>query len=95
MKNDIRCEYSLNTRKLDPQKAAEYLNRIGAQITNTSNDLSQRVLDDGGRQIVTNHLFPLFGTNERVDINMVQGTPDKVDTDANSEENNIGEQNEK
>lgn len=80
-KNAARLErlIGVNTGRLDPAKAANYLNLISRQIQSTDKELAKKSLRRGFVQTVLNHIIPIFGdTKGRLDINTVQGTPDIV-----------------
>lgn len=78
-KNAARLErvIGVNTGRLDPRKAAEYLNLISRQIQSTDKEMAKKSLRRGFVQTVLNHIIPIFGdTKGRLDINSVQGSPD-------------------
>jgi len=77
-KNASRLErmVGVNTGKLDPRKAAEYLNVVAKQIHNANKADAERSLKRGFVQTVVNHLIPIFGDGRaRLDINAIEGTP--------------------
>jgi hypothetical protein len=77
-KNASRLErmIGVNTGKLSPQKAAEYLNIVSSQITKNVRVNAERSLKKGFVQTVLNHLIPIFGDGRaRLDISTVEGTP--------------------
>jgi hypothetical protein len=78
-KNAARLErmIGVNTGKLDPTRAAKYLNTISGQIQKTDKDLARRSLRKGFVQTVLNHIIPIFGDSKgRLDISTLEGTPD-------------------
>ncbi len=77
-KNASRLErmIGINTGKLSPIKAAQYLNIVSSQIDNTSKLNAIASLRKGFVQTVINHLIPIFGDGRgRLDISTVEGTP--------------------
>lgn len=77
-RNAARLErlIGVSTGRLDPEKAAKYLNLISAQILNTDRDIAKQPLRRGFVQTVINRLVPMWGDKARMEINTVQGTPD-------------------
>ncbi len=77
-RNAARLEriIGVSTGRLDPEKAAKYLNTISAQIIQTDKAITARSLRKGFVQTVINRIFPMFGEKGRMDVNTVQGTPD-------------------
>lgn len=78
-KNAARLErlIGVNTGRLDPKKASQYLNLISGQILNTDKELAKKSIRRGFVQTVLNHIIPIFGdTKGRLDVNTIQGTPD-------------------
>lgn len=77
-RNAARLErlIGVSTGRLDPEKAAKYINLISSQILQTDKAVSTRSLRNGFVQTVINRIFPLFGEKGRMDVNTVQGTPD-------------------
>lgn len=77
-RNAARLErlIGVSTGRLDPEKAAKYLNLISSQILNTDREIANQSLRRGFVQTVVNRLFPMWGDRARLDINTVQGTPD-------------------
>ena len=78
-KNAARLErlIGVNTGRLDPRKAADYLNMISRQIQSTDREMAKKSLRRGFVQTVLNHMIPIFGdTKGRLDVNSVQGSPD-------------------
>lgn len=77
-KNASRLErmIGVNTGKLSPQKAAQYLNIVSSQIQNVDKANSKASLRKGFVQTVINHLIPIFGDGRgRLDISTVEGSP--------------------
>lgn len=67
----------VQTGKLNPQKAAQYLNTIGEQMRKASQTQSQQSLRKGYVQTVWNHIIPIFSTGQgQLDISTVEGRPD-------------------
>lgn len=67
----------VSTGRLDPMKAARYLNHIASHVLHTDKDMAAgQSLRKGNVQTVVNRIFPLHGERGRLDINTVQGTPD-------------------
>lgn len=77
-RNAARLErlIGVSTGRLDPEKAAKYLNLISAQILNTDREIAKQSLRRGFVQTVINRLVPMWGDKARMEINTVQGTPD-------------------
>ncbi len=77
-RNAARLErlIGVSTGRLDPEKAAKYINLISSQILQTDKAVSTRSLRNGFIQTVINRIFPIFGEKGRMDVNTVQGTPD-------------------
>lgn len=78
-KNAARLErlIGVNMGKLDPIRAAKYLNTVAGQIQKTNKETARMSLRKGFVQTVINHLIPIFGGEKaRLDINPIQGTPD-------------------
>lgn len=67
----------VQTGKLNPQKAAQYLNTIGEQMRKASQAQAQQSLRKGYVQTVWNHIIPIFSTGQgQLDISTVEGKPD-------------------
>lgn len=67
----------VQTGKLNPQKAAQYLNTISEQMRKTSQAQAQQSLRKGYVQTVWNHVIPIFSTGQgQLDISTVEGRPD-------------------
>jgi len=67
----------VQTGKLNPQKAAQYLNTIGEQMRKTSQAQAEHSLRKGYVQTVWNHIIPIFSTGQgQLDISTVEGKPD-------------------
>lgn len=78
-KNAARLEriIGVNTGRLDPERAASYLNMISTQLVHTDREMTRQSFLKGCVQTVMNRILPIFGdTKGRLDINTVQGTPD-------------------
>lgn len=77
-KNAARLErmIGVNTGKLNPQKAAQYLNVVSGQIQKTDKAMAEQSLRKGFVQTVINHILPIFGDGRgRLDISTVEGSP--------------------
>jgi hypothetical protein len=67
----------VQTGKLNPQKAAEYLSTIGNQMRRASQAQAQQSLRKGYVQTVWNHIIPIFSAGQgQLDISTVEGRPD-------------------
>lgn len=78
-KNAARLEriIGVNTGRLDPERAANYLNMMGAQLAHTEREMARQSYRRGFVQTVLNRFIPIFGdTKGRLDFNTIQGTPD-------------------
>ena len=78
-KNAARLErlIGVNTGRLDPERAANYLNMMSSQLVHTEREMARQSYRRGFVQTVINRFIPIFGdTKGRLDINTVQGTPD-------------------
>lgn len=77
-RNAARLErlIGVSTGRLDPEKAAKYLNLISSQILNTDREIAKQSLRRGFVQTVINRIFPMWGDKARMEVNTVQGTPD-------------------
>lgn len=77
-RNAARLErlIGVSTGRLDPEKAAKYLNLISSQILNTDREIATQSLRRGFVQTVINRIFPMWGDKARMEVNTVQGTPD-------------------
>lgn len=63
--------------KLNPQKAAQYLNTINRQISKTAEAQAQKSLKQGYVKTVWNHIFPIFGYGQgQMDISTLEGQVD-------------------
>ena len=51
----------VSTGRLDPEKAAKYLNLISSQILNTDREIAKQSLRRGFVQTVINRIFPMCG----------------------------------
>lgn len=66
----------VNTGKLNPAKAAQYLNIVSGQLQKTDKANAERSLKKGFVQTVINHIIPIFGDGRgRLDISTVEGSP--------------------
>lgn len=77
-KNAARLErlIGVNTGKLNPQKAAQYLNIVSSQMQKTDKANAEKSLRKGFLQTVINHIIPIFGDGRgRLDISTVEGSP--------------------
>lgn len=77
-KNAARLErlIGVNTGKLNPQKASQYLNIVSGQMQKTDKAEAEKSLRKGFVQTVINHIIPIFGDGRgRLDISTVEGTP--------------------
>ena len=76
-RNAARLErlVGVNTGRLSPQKAAEYLNTIAAQLQKANEVHAKQAVSKGFFQTVINHLLPIFGDRGRLDISTVEGSP--------------------
>jgi len=67
----------VQTGKLNPQKAAQYLNTISAQVSKTAKAQAQSSLRRGYVQTIWNHLIPIFSAGQgQLDISTLEGKPD-------------------
>lgn len=67
----------VQTGKLNPTKAAEYLNTIGGQMRKASQAQAQQSLRKGYVQTVWNHIIPIFSAGQgQLDISTLEGKPD-------------------
>ena len=67
----------VNTGKLNPTKAAEYLRAITGQLKKTARAQADRSLKKGYIQTVWNNIFPIWGAGQgQVDISTIEGKPD-------------------
>jgi len=76
-RNAARLErlVGVNTGKLSPRKAAEYLNSVSAQLKKANEQHAKQAISKGFFQTVLNHLIPIFGDQGRLDISTVEGSP--------------------
>jgi hypothetical protein len=65
----------VNTGKLSPAKAAEYLNSVSSQLKKANEQHARQAITKGFFQTVVNHLIPIFGDRGRLDISTVEGSP--------------------
>jgi len=77
-RNAARLErlIGINTGKLDPERAARYLDQVAERITNASNEVQTQSYLQGTVQTVVNHVVPIFGDKGSMQIDAVQGTAD-------------------
>ncbi|MBQ7617715.1 MAG: hypothetical protein IJS50_02460, partial [Desulfovibrio sp.] len=77
-RNAARLErlVGISTGKLDPERAARYLDMIAERVTNSSDEVQKQSYLSGTVQTVVNHFFPVYGDHGGIEINQVQGTPD-------------------
>lgn len=77
-RNAARLEriVGVNTEKLDPERAARYLDMIAERISNASEELTKQSWLDGNVQTVVNHIIPIQAAKGGIQIDAVQGTPD-------------------
>jgi len=77
-KNAARLErlIGVNTGKLSPQRASQYLNTVSGQILKVNQANAKQSLRRGYVQTVINHLIPIFGDGKgRLDIATMEGNP--------------------
>jgi hypothetical protein len=76
-RNAARLErvVGVNTGKLSPRKAAEYLNSVAGQLKKANEQHAKQAISKGFFQTVINHLIPIFGDRGRLDISTVEGSP--------------------
>lgn len=76
-KNAARLErmVGVNTGRLDPKKAAQYLNIVAEQFQKTDNANAKQSLLKGWVQTVVNHFLPVFSQDGkgRLDISTLEG----------------------
>ncbi|MBE6441348.1 MAG: hypothetical protein E7022_03315 [Desulfovibrio desulfuricans] len=77
-RNAARLEriIGVNTGKLDPERAARYLDQIAERVTNASNDIQTQSYLHGTVQTVVNHILPNFTDKGGIQVEAVQGSPD-------------------
>lgn len=67
----------VQTGKLNPQKAAEYMNTISGQMKKASDAQARQSLRQGYVQTVWNHIIPIFSAGQgQADISTLEGKPD-------------------
>ncbi len=67
----------VNTGRLEPIKAAKYLNKISKNLDYSARTKAEKSLKKGFIQTAINHIIPIFGDSRgRLDISRVEGTPD-------------------
>lgn len=77
-KNAARLErlIGVNTGKLSPQRASQYLNTVSNQLLKVNQANAKQSLRRGYVQTVINHLIPIFGDGKgRLDIASMEGNP--------------------
>jgi len=77
-KNAARLErlIGVNTGRLSPQRASQYLNTVSNQILKVNQANAKQSLRRGYVQTVINHLIPIFGDGKgRLDIASMEGNP--------------------
>lgn len=63
--------------KLNPQKAAQYLNTVNRQMAKTAEAQAQKSLKQGYVKTIWNHIIPIFGMGQgQMDISTLEGSPD-------------------
>jgi hypothetical protein len=75
-KNAARLErlIGVNTGKLSPQRASQYLNTVSSQLLKVNQANAKQSLRRGYVQTVINHLIPIFGDGKgRLDIASIEG----------------------
>jgi hypothetical protein len=75
-KNAARLErlIGVNTGKLSPQRASQYLNTVSSQLLKVNQANAKQSLRRGYLQTVINHLIPIFGDGKgRLDIASIEG----------------------
>lgn len=77
-RNAARLEriIGVTTGKLDPERAAYYLDMIAERTSNASNEIQEQSFLDGSVQTIVNHYIPMFTEKGGIQIDSVQGTPD-------------------
>ena len=77
-KNASRLErlVGVNTGKLNPVKAAQYLNVVAKRIQEVGKARSEQSLKRGFLQTVVNHILPIFGDSKgRLDVSTIESSP--------------------
>jgi len=77
-KNASRLErlIGVNTGKLSPQRAAQYLNTVTSQLHKVNQNAAKESLRRGYVPTVINHTIPIFGDGKgRLDISSMEGNP--------------------
>ena len=75
-KNAARLErlIGVNTGKLSPQRASQYLNTVSGQLLKVNQANAKQSLRRGYLQTVINHMIPIFGDGKgRLDISSIEG----------------------
>lgn len=66
----------ITTGKLDPERAAQYVDMIAERVGNASYEVQNQSFLKGNVETVVNLFFPMFTEKGGVQIDTVQGTPD-------------------
>ena len=67
----------VQTGKLNPQKAAQYLNTISAQMSKTAQAQAEKSIRKGYVNTIWNHIIPIFSAGQgQLDISTMEGRPD-------------------
>lgn len=75
--SNIERLIGVQTGKLNPQKAAQYLNTISAQMSKTARAQAQKSIRKGYVQTIWNHIIPIFSAGQgQLDISTLEGKPD-------------------
>lgn len=76
-RNAARLErlVGVQTGKLSPVKAAEYLNTVSSRLKRANEAHANQSLSKGFVQTIVNHLVPIFGDRGRLDISTIEGSP--------------------
>ena len=77
-RNAARLEriISVNTGRLDPERAARYLDLLSERLIGASNEIQTQSFLNGATQTVVNHVIPNFSEKGNIQIDAVTGTPD-------------------
>lgn len=75
--SNIERLIGVQTGKLNPQKAAQYLNTISAQMHKTARAQAEKSIRKGYVQTIWNHIIPIFSAGQgQLDISTLEGKPD-------------------
>ena len=75
--SNIERLIGVQTGKLNPQKAAQYLNTISAQMSKTAKAQAEKSIRKGYVQTIWNHIIPIFSAGQgQLDISTMEGKPD-------------------